>query len=349
MWPWINRIVQHIPSTNPTKLTIIVVGWMPCMIVQASWSTMQHATRGDWECIGIFAATAVGKFGSWNLIVIPRIQPLLSVTWQHNYKKLPHPPYYSNNRTKSQYDKAAITKGLYVITNTTQSEMIEFFNFHRDHSATACTAFLFAFHISSRASPPAFFFPNHPLHQLVISSQIKVAVWLRILVLNTAAFYFGLIQSTMEYASNSYVHSLTQSVYDKLIKCYKRSLWITFGFSRDAASSLICQRYHICPLQIRFTVKLHCLVYRCLHNLASPLLCSLFKPVSSVSGRCTTRGASSSALLLPHAKSRAGLFSLAFIAADRYNSLPAEVRTAASRFIFRYLCFHYSRVPCKKT
>ena len=103
-------------------------------------------------------------------------------------------------------------------------------------------------------------------------------------------FYFGLIQSTMEYASNSYVHSLTQSVYDKLIKCYKRSLRITFGFSRDAASSLICQRYHICPLQIRFTVKLHCLVYRCLHNLASPLLCSLFKLVSSVSGRCTTRG-----------------------------------------------------------
>ena len=152
-------------------------------------------------------------------------------------------------------------------------------------------------------------------------------------------FYFGLIQSSLEYASNAYVHSLTQNVYNKLVKCYKRSLRITFGHFHDTPSAQICQHYQICPIQTRYAVKLHCLVFRCLNSLASSMLSSLFNPVSSISARCTTRGASTKSLILPHAETRSGLFSLAFLAADRFNSLPADVRIAKSLPKFRSLCF----------
>lgn len=151
------------------------------------------------------------------------------------------------------------------------------------------------------------------------------------------AFYLSFIQSTMEYASNSYVHMLSACRYHELEKIARRALRIVFGFPSRCDVSIILRKFSLIPITIRFHVKLYILVYRCLHYCASPLLCSLFTLRNTATG-CTqrvTRSQITDGLVLPPASSRYGLFSISFLAADRWNALPADLRTSASLSRFR--------------
>ena len=96
-------------------------------------------------------------------------------------------------------------------------------------------------------------------------------------------FYLSYIQSTLEYSCNAYVHSLRQEDYNALRSISNRALRIVFGFPPTASVDLILSRQRITPLSVRYNVKLYILVYRCVHSLASPILCCTFSSLADSS------------------------------------------------------------------
>ena len=84
-------------------------------------------------------------------------------------------------------------------------------------------------------------------------------------------------------------------------------------------------------ISLRFNLKHYVFVYRCLHELAGPLLQNLFSRRSFMSHTAArTRSQTFNMLQLPSAKSRYGYNSVSFLAADRWNSLPQVCREASS-------------------
>ena len=104
-----------------------------------------------------------------------------------------------------------------------------------------------------------------------------------------------------------------------------------FGLDRKTPTRSVLQHTHLYPVEYRFNLKLYVLVYRCLHNLASPLLCNIFVlRADAIHTVAETRGQTMDKLALPTVKSRFGYDSIAYLAATRWNSLPSLCRVAES-------------------
>ena len=163
-------------------------------------------------------------------------------------------------------------------------------------------------------------------------------------------FYISFIQSTLEYASTAYVHSLRPGVFSDLEHIAKRALKIVFRLPFSTPSAVILSRYNLIPLTVRFNIKLYMFVYRLLHSTASPLLRQIIS-LRSGSNACTharTRGQTTASLVLPSASSRYGYFSLSFLASDRWNSLPSAIRSAPSPARFRMQIHDWLGYPVRR-
>lgn len=162
-------------------------------------------------------------------------------------------------------------------------------------------------------------------------------------------FYISFIQSMLEYASNAYIHCLHTAQYQRLINLSKRAQRYVFGYPSRAHTDPIRKRHRLMPIDVRFTFRLHIFVYRCLHNMASPLLQAVFVPRFAAS--CTsarTRSQTQCGLSLPAVRSRSGYFSLCYLAADRWNSLPAEIRSAPTLARFRSSLLSFLGYPVRR-
>lgn len=156
--------------------------------------------------------------------------------------------------------------------------------------------------------------------------------------LTTAArriFYLTIVQSTLEYASNAYFHTLSSTLHNRIITASHIAMRKVFGLSRFTSADTILQRYCLHSLDVRVNLKLYLFVFRCIHARASVLLCDLFT-LRSVGTRtsATTRGQDSSSLCLPPCRSRFGYYSISFLAADRWNALPSACRQCSSSSAF---------------
>ena len=150
---------------------------------------------------------------------------------------------------------------------------------------------------------------------------------------NTArrAFYLSIIQSTLDYASNAYVHSFTAHLLDRMVVtshiCIKR----VFGLHRQTSTDLVLRLHNLYSFEQRINLKLFVLVYRSLNCSISPLVKNMFTlRAARAHTSAVTRGQRSSALVLPAVYSRFGSHSVSFLAADRWNSLPSDCRQAQS-------------------
>ena len=165
-------------------------------------------------------------------------------------------------------------------------------------------------------------------------------------------FYLSIIQSTLDYASISYVHSLSQSLYDRLTATSHKAMKKIINLDRFTPTSLVLSRGNLYTLESRYQLKLYVFAYRCLHGLASSLL-------SDIIYICfTCRGFShccfyKRAVLL---RSCASLCTYTvwfhiyfFPGADRWNSLPLECRQACSIPEFVSHVKLYLGFPGKKT
>ena len=140
-------------------------------------------------------------------------------------------------------------------------------------------------------------------------------------------FYLSVVQSTLDYASTSYVHSLSTTLFDKLCTTSQICLRKVFGLHRFTSASFILEKHNLYSLSQRMNLKLYVFVYRILNRRTSDLLRPIF--TTRCAGPHThahTRGQSSSSLVLPRVFSRYGYHSLSFLAADRWNLLPSTCR-----------------------
>ena len=159
-------------------------------------------------------------------------------------------------------------------------------------------------------------------------------------------FYLSLIQSTIEYASNSYAHCLTPSLYSRLVTLSHISMKQVFGLPRRTPTVFVLRHAKLYSLESRLNLRLFIFVFRCIHQLTSPLLSSMFTLQSAAT--CTerrTRGQSFSSLSLPAATTRYGMFSISFLGADRWNSLPVSCRQVEHLSVFVSLCKEHLGFP----
>ena len=78
--------------------------------------------------------------------------------------------------------------------------------------------------------------------------------------------------------------------YHRLVVTSHRGMKKVFGLDRKTPTRSVLQHTLLYPVEYHFNLKLYVLVYRCLHNLASPLLCNiyLFCVHGIVYGHCGT-------------------------------------------------------------
>ena len=162
-------------------------------------------------------------------------------------------------------------------------------------------------------------------------------------------FYLSVCQATLDFASNAYVHCLSNQLYNRLVITSHLCMKKVFGLDRSTPTQLILSKFNLYSFEQRVNLKLYVLVYRCLTHHVSPLLTSLFlQRALGPNTRAVTRGQSTAALVLPHAFSRYGLHSVSFLAADRWNALPSECRQARSPSVFVILIKHHLGFPVKR-
>ena len=104
-----------------------------------------------------------------------------------------------------------------------------------------------------------------------------------------------------------------------------------FGLHRRTHFNFVLQKYNLYSIENRANLKLFVFVYCCLNSLTSSLITQMFTPRSVASRtRAVTRGQVISGLALPPVFIRCDLTSISILAAERWNTLPAECHHAPS-------------------
>ena len=84
--------------------------------------------------------------------------------------------------------------------------------------------------------------------------------------------------------------------------------------------------FGLAPLSVRFDLKLLLLTHRCVHSVASPLLCRQYElRTQANSTYCTTRGQTFNSLCLRSVTRRSGELTPLYTSTLLYNDLPSEL------------------------
>lgn len=162
-------------------------------------------------------------------------------------------------------------------------------------------------------------------------------------------FYLSIVQSTLEYGSNAYFHSLSAALHDRLIITSQIAMRKAFGLSRFTSTEFILQKYKLYSLLVRLNIKLFVFTFRVLHNRTSPLLQPMFTfRDAAAHTSLRTRGQTHCSLALPPCRTRFGFHSISFLAADRWNGLPVACRRSQClpEFVHHLKQFLVPRAPC---
>ena len=161
-------------------------------------------------------------------------------------------------------------------------------------------------------------------------------------------YYLSLIQPDLEYASNAYVRCLSHGDLQRLVKLSKRAIRAVFNLPFWHHTQPLFDKLNLARIDKRFDLKLYCHTYRCLNELASPLLCSVFTRIATNESNFRTRGSAHIMLRLPKVSTSHGLKSISFNSADCWNSLPSDIRCSNSLISFRNSCADFIGCPRKR-
>ena len=164
------------------------------------------------------------------------------------------------------------------------------------------------------------------------------------------SFYLSVIQSSLEYASSAYVHTLSSYYFDKYVRLFNRCLRIVFGFDNFTSASHILSLYNLSHISVRVNLKLFILVFRSVHSgTCSSLLKEIFHTRSSSAHTTSvTRSQISFSLALPSAHTKAGFSRLGYIGSDRWNMLPSTVRSCTDYRPFVRSCLTFLGAPVRR-
>eukprot|EP00117_Sycon_ciliatum_P031091 scpid111039/ scgid24383/ len=77
-------------------------------------------------------------------------------------------------------------------------------------------------------------------------------------------FYLSIVQSTLDYASNAYLHCLSATLFNKIVTVSHIAMKKVFGFDRMMSTEIVLRKYHLYSFEQRINLKLYAFVYRCL-------------------------------------------------------------------------------------
>ena len=140
----------------------------------------------------------------------------------------------------------------------------------------------------------------------------------------------SMIVSQICYGSNSFFPGLSVRLFDRVEKQFKAGVRATLQQRRLTPTAPLLDLLGIAGLRRQMQAKILVLVYRCLNNLASPLLQNLFQRTTSghtPDRHSITRGQASNLLRIPFLHGLACHASIVFQGSLLWNSLPAEARS----------------------
>ena len=161
------------------------------------------------------------------------------------------------------------------------------------------------------------------------------------MTINTCrTFYISLVQSVLTYGSNCFFPSMSDTILCRAEKLSKSGLRAVLGVHNPFPTALLYSQLNLASLRQIYWEKVMLLVFRCLHNLCSPLLGKLFTSIRSQVDtphrprQSVTRGQESWRLVIPLLRGPSGRKLLSFRGSVWWNALPGDVRCIESKFDF---------------
>ena len=145
-------------------------------------------------------------------------------------------------------------------------------------------------------------------------------------------YYLTLIQPHLEYASNAFCNLLSSQLINMLSVAANNAIRAIFGLPDWVHVTPLYQKLCIAPLHQRYMLKCYIAAYKCANGLAPAPLADRFLLNKRQSN--LTRQNTFCTFKLPQVSSQIGLNSLSFLAADRFNGLPADLRSAPNLLHF---------------
>lgn len=145
-------------------------------------------------------------------------------------------------------------------------------------------------------------------------------------------YYLTLIQSHFEYASNAFSCLLSASHMNMLEVAANNAIRAIFGSPHWAHVSPLYARLCIAPLPVRYLLKCYIAGYKCANDLSPIMLTDRFQ--LNVRDINPTRQTTFVTFRLPPVRKTIGYRSFSYICADRFNGLPADLRSATDLLQF---------------
>lgn len=156
-------------------------------------------------------------------------------------------------------------------------------------------------------------------------------------------YYLTLIQPHFEYASNAFSNLLSSQLTNMLTVAANNGVRAIFGLPAWVHVSSLYQKLQIAPLHQRYALKCYIVAYKCANNLSPAPLAARFQ--LNIRQASWTRQNTFCTFKLPHVSSQTGLNSFSFIAADRFNGLPADLRSSSNLLLFISLVKEFIGYP----
>ena len=163
-----------------------------------------------------------------------------------------------------------------------------------------------------------------------------------------ANFFFN--APYLEYGSTAFSSSLSAREKARLFQASRKGVCAIARASPWTPTTPLLKIFGLAPLSVRFDLKLLLLTHRCVHSIASPLLCRQYKLRTQANSTYrTTRGQTFNSLCLPLVTRRSGELTPLYTSTLLYNNLPSELRSPNISFsLFHCTIMKYLGHPVRR-
>ena len=163
-------------------------------------------------------------------------------------------------------------------------------------------------------------------------------------------YYVSVIQPDLEYGSTAFSSSLSAREKARLFQASRKGVCAIARASPWTPTTPLLKIFGLAPLSVRFDLKLLLLTHRCVHSIASPLLCRQYKLRTQANSTYrTTRGQTFNSLCLPLVTRRSGELTPLYTSTLLYNNLPSELRSPNISFsLFHCTIMKYLGHPVRR-
>ena len=163
-------------------------------------------------------------------------------------------------------------------------------------------------------------------------------------------YYVSVIQPDLEYGSTAFSSSLSAREKARLFQASRKGICAIARASPWTPTTPLLKIFGLAPLSVRFDLKLLLLTHRCVHSIASTLLCSQYNLRTQANSTYrTTRGQTINSLCLPLVTRRSGELTPLYTSTLLYNNLPSELRSPNISFsLFHCTIMKYLGHPVRR-